>query len=190
MFLHHYFNKKSEPFRSISELTENEAQKIWQGMASYLARKNGMEYNFDEIDERIVNRFGMRRRLEDELRGLFISKGGKVSRDYPYYLILCKDDTPDKALLEFYENGDYISIPVHDLDMSYVSFTYGDSFAQYYHSEFNKDNFELVYTYDEILDVIDKNGWVSKNENGWGFVEAQLWSDDQVSEYKKANKDV
>ena len=184
MFLHHYFNKEKIPFRSISELPEHEAKKIWYSMASYLTRRDGGEFNPSDYDGMIANRYSKRRQLEETLRQQFIKKGGNVSRNYPYYLILSKDEQPDNGLLNFYENGDFITIPVQDFDMSTVSFSYGDSYAQYYGSEFEKDKFELVYTYDEILDVVEKHGWVKKNENGWGFVEAQLWSDTQINDLK------
>ena len=184
MFLHHYFNKENKPFQSISDLTENEAREIWHSMAKYLIQKEGKEYNPDDFNESFINRYKMRRQLENALRRQFIKKGGNVSRDYPYYLILSEDEKPDKGLLDFYRNGDYIIIPVKDFEMNTVSFSYGDSYAQYYDSEFEKDKFELVYTYDEILAVIEKYGWVKKNENNWGFVEAHIWSDEAINRYR------
>ena len=185
MYLHHYFNKMNGPFRSVSELPAEEARKVFDSMASYITEKEGGVYNPDQVtDEFIVNRHRLRCDLENEIRQRFINKNGNVQRKYPYYLILAEDVMPDKPLLEFYKNGDYITIPVEEFDMTTVSFTYGDSFAQYYHTEGSK--YELVYTYDEILDIIEKHGWVSKNDDGWGFVEAQLWSDLQVNKYKKS----
>ena len=190
MELHHYFNKENGPFRSISDLPEKEAQEIWHKMVSYLVRRDGGEYNPADFNEMIDNRHSMRRDFENEIRKMFIEKGGNAIRNYPYYMILSKDGTPDNALLKFYENGDYISIPVQEIDIDTVSFTYGDSFAQYYGSEFNKEEHELVYTYDEILKIIDMYGWVKKNANNWGFVEAQLWSDVQINKYKNIRYDV
>ena len=185
MYLHHYFNKEKGPFRSISELSDKEAQETWHKMASYLVRKDDGEYNPDDFHEMIVNRHSKRCRLESDLRRMFIRKGGDAPKNYPYYLILSKDNMIDDALLKFYENGDFVSIPVSDMDMNTVSFTYGDSYAQYYNSEFDKEQHDLVYTYDEILAVIEKQGWVKKNANGWGFIEAQLWSDTQINKYRK-----
>lgn len=116
------------------------------------------------------------------MRRRFIEKNGAAPREYPYYMILCPYDTKDNGLYTFYENPDYISIPVEDFDMNTVSFSYGDSFVQYYDTDKNS---EIIYTYDEILEVIKKNGWVIKNENNWGFVEAHLWSDEQIYKYRK-----
>ena len=66
--------------------------------------------------------------------------------------------------------------------MTTVSFTYGDSFVQFYHAE--QSDYELIYTYDEILAIIAAHGWVAKNENDWGFVEAHLWSDKQIESFR------
>ena len=184
MFLHHYFNKANGSFRSISELSDKEAQEVWHKMANYLVQRDGGEYNPADFNEMIVNRHSKRCQFESYLRRVFIEKGGNAPRSYPYYLILSKDNEIDDALLKFYENGDFISIPVSDIDVNTISFTYGDSYALYYNSEFNKELHELVYTYDEILTVIEKQGWVKKNSNGWGFIEAQLWCDDQISKYR------
>lgn len=185
MYLHHYFNKKNGPFLSVSDLPEKEARKTFYNMVKYLTEKSGGVYNPDDItDEFVVNRHKFRRDLEDVMRQIFINKNGNVSRKYPYYLILSKDNTYNKGLFEFYENADIIKISVEKFDMSTVSFTYGDSFVQYYHNE-NTDKPELIYTYDEILKVVKEHGWVIKNENGWGFIEAHLWSDEQISEYRE-----
>ena len=183
MYLHHYFNKENGPFRSISELPAEKARKVFDSMASYLAERDGGVYNPDQVtDEFIINRHRLRCELEYEMRQKFIGKNGNVSRKHPYYLILSEDDMPDKALLEFYKNGVYITTPVEEFDMTTVSFTYGDSFVQYYHTE--NSEYELVYTYHEILEIIEAYGWVTKNKDGWGFVEAQLWSDAQINKYR------
>lgn len=184
MYLHHYYNRKNGPFLSVSELTAKDARKVFDSMASYLAEKEGRVYNPEQVtDEYIINRHRYRCDLECEMRQRFIEKNGNAPRKYPYYLILSEEVTPDKSLLELYKNGEYITIPVEEFDMTTVSFTYGDSFVQYYHTEDSK--FELVYTYDEILQIIKEHGWVKKNENDWGFVEAHLWSDEQISKYRK-----
>jgi hypothetical protein len=184
MYLHHYFNSKNGPFLSISDLSSDEALKSFHKMVRFLTERNGEEYHPDDTRwEFVRNRHTLRRDLESEMRRRFIDKGGSAPREYPYYLILCPDDKRDKGLYAFYENPDYISIPVEDLDMNTVSFTYGDSFVQYYQTA---EKPEIVYTYNEILEVIKKNGWVTKEEkSGWGFVEAHLWSDDQIAKYRK-----
>ena len=74
-------------------------------------------------------------------------------------------------------------IDTADLDLSTVSFTYGDS-----HPTFSarvndgKEYRKKLYTYDEILGVIEKSGLPQDwNPNGkYGperYVEAHVWSD-------------
>lgn len=182
MYLHHYFNSENGPFLSISDLPPDEALKAFHKMVRFLTERDGGVYNPDDTKwEFVLNRHKLRRDLESEMRRRFIEKKGTAPREYPYYLILCPYDTKDKGLYAFYENPDYISIPVEDLDMNTVSFTYGDSYVQYYHT-YEKP--EIVYNYDEILEVVKENGWVTKNENDWGFVEAHLWSDEQILKYR------
>ncbi len=182
MYLHHYFNRENGPFRSISELSEAQAGEVFHSMARYLYERDGKVYNPAAMDGMIAQRQGLRRKLEAEMRQKFIEKGGKAPRAFPYYLILSDKQAPEKALLAFYRNGDYLTIPVEKIDMDTVSFTYGDSMVQYYHPQGGK--FELVYTYAEIRKLIEARGWVGKDENDWGFVEAQLWSDLGVNEYR------
>ena len=183
MYLQHYFNSENGPFLSISDLPPDEALKAFHKMVRFLTQRDGEAYNFSDTKwDFVLDRYKLRRDLESEMRRRFIAKNGIAPREYPYYLILCPYDTKDKGLYEFFENPDYISIPVTDLDMNTVSFTYGDSFVQYYH---NDERPEIVYTYDEIIKVVNENGWIIKNENDWGFIEAHLWSDEQISKFRE-----
>ena len=183
MYLHHYFNSENGPFLSISDLPPNEAFIAFHKMVRFLTERDGEEYNPNDAKwDFILNRHKLRCDLESEMRRRFIQKNGTAPREHPYYLILSLSSVKDKALYAFFENPDYISIPVEDLDMNTVSFTFGDSFVQYYHTG---ENPEIVYTYAEILEVIKESGWVTKDENDWGFIEAHLWSDEQISKYRK-----
>ena len=183
MYLQHYFNSGNGPFLSISDLSADEAFKAFHKMIRFLTERDGGVYNPNDPKWNFVrDRHKRRCNLESEMRRLFIEKNGIALRQYPYYLILCPCDIKDKGLFTFYENPKYISIPVEDLDMNTISFTYGDSFVEYYDSNTKKEM--IVYTYDEILEVVKENGWVRKNENDWGFVEAHLWSDEQISKYR------
>ncbi len=182
MYLQHYFNSKNGPFRSISDLPPEEALTAFHKMVRFLTERDGGIYNPDDDKwQFVLNRHKERRDLECEMRRIFINKNGTAPRDYPYYLILCPNDARDEGLYAFYENPDCISIPVADMDMNTVSFTYGDSFAL----RDADDKPFTIYTYDEILKVIKDKGWITKDENNWGFIEVQLWSDEQISKYRR-----
>ncbi|WP_174819739.1 hypothetical protein [Pseudobutyrivibrio xylanivorans] len=83
----------------------------------------------------------------------------------------------------WYEDCDYIEIDTTDLDLNTVSFTYGDS-----HPTFSdkvndgKEYRKKLYTYDEILKLIDKYGlpqdWNPDGEFGpERYIEVHVWSD-------------
>ena len=189
MYLYHYFAKERGPFLSISDLPAEEAKKVLFNFHCDWARNEGREYVENESD------FGgqeLRRMIEIEMREKFAAKGGKILRKYPYYMILRSDDpllSDGKDLRGLYKDGEFIEIPVEELDMSTVSFTYGDSTQNRDPGTFrDKPYWNQVYTYDEILDIIKEYGWITEGNNlNWSdplYVEAQLWSDMEIDRYK------
>ncbi len=90
----------------------------------------------------------------------------------------------------WYKAADHIRIPISEFDLKTISFTYGDTFPTFSpkvtdHLEFRK----TVYTYNEILKIIDKYGLP---QNDWkepifaqpAYVEAQIWSDWPIAQYR------
>ena len=73
--------------------------------------------------------------------------------------------------------------------MNTISFTYGDSQPTF--SDRVNDGKEYrkkLYTYDEILEIIEKYGFPKEwNEDGQHgperYIEAHIWSDDVINEY-------
>jgi len=179
MFLYHYFEKSKGPLLSLSALSAEQAdmiqQKIVADNKTFAAQRN----------DRYLPR---RRELEKIVRELFIAKGGKPEKESPHYFVI--GECP--WLTTWYEQADYIKIPVNEFDLQTVSFTYGDTFPTF--SPHVTDGLEYrntVYTYDEILKIIDKYGMPQDN---WDkpvfaqpcYVEAQVWSDEPALRYKKA----
>lgn len=176
MYLYHYFERERGPFRSLSDLPDEEAQKIQDRLKSdnniFSKRDSDGKYMF------------YRRMIENRVRSMFIEKGGKPTRLTPHYMILgechrCKS---------WYKSGDYIHIPIEEFDMNTVSFTYGDSFPTFDPTHGDKSEYrQNVYTYDEIIEIIKKYGlpqdlpWNDATPY-WqpGYVEAQVWSDDTI----------
>lgn len=101
------------------------------------------------------NNVGRCGHYEDILREKFLEKGGKITRKVPYYMVVGEC----KFLEGWYENSAYIKINIDEFDKNTISFTYGDS-----HQTFsdkindNKEYRKKLYTYDEILDIIDRYG--------------------------------
>ena len=171
MLLYHYFDKKTGPFKNLSELSEEEAERILlsikENKPDSMCAKRQESYIAD------------RRRFEEILRLEFGKKGGIIERNVPHYLVVGES----RWLQTWYEDCDVVVVDTDDLDTDTISFTYGDS-----HPTFSdkvndgKEYRKKLYTYDEILKVIEKYGLPQEwNPNGeFGperYVEAHVWSD-------------
>ena len=178
MHLYHYFEKSKGPLLSLSALPVEKAVGIQNCIVAenktFAAQRN----------ERYLPR---RRELESIVRKLFIEKGGKPEKDTPHYFVI--GECP--WLATWYEQADFIKIPISELNTQTVSFTYGDTFPTF--SPNVTDGMEYrntVYTYEEILKIIEKYGMP---QDKWDkpvfaqpcYVEAQVWSDEPALRYKK-----
>lgn len=179
MNLYHYYDKKTGPFCSISELDEKNAEEVLQRI-----REEKPETQCARRQESYVKD---RKYFEDILRREFIKKGGRAERLTPHYMVV--EHSP--WLSTWYENSTYIKIPIEEFDTRTLSFTYGDSHPTF--SERVNDGREYrkkLYTYEEILLIIEKYGlpqdW--NNDGRYGperYVEVHVWSDEVISRYKK-----
>jgi hypothetical protein len=189
MYLYHFFEKERGPFLTLSDMPDDEVQKLLSQYRkeSIISGKKTVVGNVYSDDNIIV-----RRRQENMTRITFVEKGGKPVRRFPIYMVLVNDSSYENAFLHYYRDRDYIKIPVNDFDMTAVSFTYGDQCQTVDPREF--DNFDIgkyrppVYTFDGILEIINQRGWIIyesyDNLNfDWNrpwYIEAQVWSDDKV----------
>lgn len=124
--------------------------------------------------------------LEKLVRGLFIQKGGKPERQTPYYMVVGECPWLDS----WYKESSHVKIPISDFDFNTISFTCGETFPTF--SEKVTDNLEYrktVYTYDEILKIIEKYGlpqdkWKEPIFAQPAYVEVQVWSDNPIMRYR------
>ena len=139
MFLCHYFDKRREPFLSLSDLSDEEALKIHKALESNLFCKRNRDSLY----------MYYRRIVENKLYSGFIAKGGKPQRRTPFYMVLGEYDNFYKPLFEYNE---LIKIPLEEFSKDIISFTYGDSFPTFdpTHGE-TQEYRQNVYTYDEII---------------------------------------
>ncbi|MCL2407492.1 MAG: hypothetical protein FWC95_06130 [Defluviitaleaceae bacterium] len=176
MDLYHYYEKSKGPFLSLSALPINEAVAIQNQLVSdnktFAAQRN----------EKYLPR---RLEIEGIVRNLFIEKGGKPEKYTPHYFAV--GECP--WLATWYQQADFIKIPITEFDLLAVSFTYGDTFPTF--SSNVNDGMEYrktVYTYEEILKIIGKYGMP---QDSWdkpvyaqpSYVEAQVWSDKVINKY-------
>lgn len=105
---------------------------------------------------------------------------------YHYY---DKTIGPFKSLSDIDDEEANRIIPIEEFDLKSISFTYGDSHPTF--SERVQDGKEYrkkLYTYEEILKIIDKYGLpqVWNPDGRYGperYVEAHIWTDDVIKRY-------
>jgi hypothetical protein len=171
LYLYHYFNVTNGPFKNISALNIIDAKAVQNNII-----KNKIGFAAQRKDNYIERRF----ELENIAYDIFISKGGKPKSKFPHYFVVEECNW----LESWYEHGNYIKINIENINKEEVSFTYGDLFPTF--SEHINDNMEYrknVYTYDEILRIIEKYGLPQEwNSNGkYGperYIEAHLWNNE------------
>lgn len=177
MYLYHYYDSKVGAFRSLSDLSIDEASRVLdmirRNKPDTLCAKRQDTY----IQDRLY--------YEAILRELFIKKGGRVERKAPYYMVV--EHSP--WLSTWYENTSYIKIPIEEFDVNTLSFTYGDSHPTF-SSRVNdgKEYRKQLYTYTEILNIIKKYGlpqdWNHDGKYGpERYVEVHIWSDETIKRY-------
>lgn len=180
MYLYHYFDKTIGAFNNLSELPIDEANAILNAIKE--AKPNVQSAT------RLPGYMERRHVVEEILRTEFEKKGGIIQRKSPHYMVV--EHSP--WLSTWFENSDYIKIPIDEFDLKTVSFTYGDAFPVFSDNKHKMDDKEYrrkLYTYDEILKIIDKYGlpqdW--NNDGTYGpsrYVEAHVWSDETINRYR------
>ena len=80
MRFYHYFEKEKGPFKSISNLSDEDAESVLQRIREekpdiFIAKRS---------DDYLLKR----RRFEEMLRNEFIKNGGKPERNTPHYMVV------------------------------------------------------------------------------------------------------
>lgn len=177
MYLYHYFDKRSGPFKSLTALSEDSAASVLERIKN--ERPDSLTAKRD--DDYIFKRMKCEKIVKKEAE----SKGILMDIPSPHYLVV--EHSP--WLATWFEDPGVIKIPIEEFDTRKISFTYGDSMPTF--SPLVTDGKEYrrkVYTYEEILDVIARYGlpqdW--NNDGSFGperYIEAQVWTDDPVRQY-------
>jgi hypothetical protein len=177
MFLYHYYDIRSGPFKSLTAVSPAKANEV--------IRKIKAERPDSLCAQRDDNYVELRQNCERKLREAFAAKGGIMEIPSPHYMVLGSSPW----LSTWYEKPAFIKIAVEEFDLRTVSFTYGDSMPTF--SDRVNDGKEYrkkVYMYDEILKLIEKYGMPQDwNDDGrFGperYIEAHVWSDSVIRKY-------
>jgi hypothetical protein len=190
-YLTHYYRIGTEPFQSLSALSEMAAMQMMEDLyikGSIIWERFKDPYQY--LQER--------RQTEQWLRKDFIAKGGDPLEAYPIYMVLGRSQWIHKvadpvALATTAE----IQIPLSILRESDVSFTYPDSMISRWFGQdkpieyYQPDYHGKVFTLSEILSILVAKGLP---EEGWEtnlpddlapYIEAQVWNHKPLLEYKK-----
>ncbi|MHB0858127.1 MAG: hypothetical protein ACYC5M_11230 [Anaerolineae bacterium] len=164
----HYYEAARGPFRSLSDLPLDEAERVQAGL-----RQTGVTF----ASRRAADYLSVRRALEERVRRAFIDKGGRPVRERPLYFTL----GPCPWLLSWYLEGAELALSLRALHAETVSFTYGDTFPAMRYQD-GKPTRGQVYTVDELPDLIRRFGLpqLCNPEGLTGpdrYIEAQVWAE-------------
>ena len=178
MYLYHYFEKERGPFLTTSDLSYNEAVDVLLEI-----NKTNPNLVHPDMDWFLTRR----RKLENVVRQQFIQKGGKPIRQVPHHMTVENCD----YMKTWYLEPCYLKIHISEFDVSTISFTYGDMFPVF-NTRLDKgeEYRNQVYTYDEIVKIIEKYGLPQSPAKQHEFksecyVEACIWSDEVVNFYRE-----
>ena len=177
MELYHFFDRRTGPFRSLTSISPEEAKAVIQTIKQ--------ERPDSQCAQRHDHYVEYRHNCEAILRREFAAKGGVMEKDSPHYMVVGFSPW----LSTWFEQSEYIKIPIEEFDLRTVSFTYGDSMPTFSDKcADGKEYRKKVYTYEEILEIIDKYGlpqdWNKDGTKGpERYIEVHVWSDETIRRY-------
>jgi hypothetical protein len=188
-YLIHYYKKGSEPFQSLSALSEIDAVEL---MSILYIRGSIFWERFEHPAEYLRRR----REIENTMYQEFISKGGDPQLYFPIYMILGRSkwgsEIVDESTLETTAE---IEVPLSIFNKSDISFTYPDSMVSYMLAKqkdpefYQPDYHGKVFTLPEIIKIIDANGmpgeeWKTNMPGNLAhYIEAQVWNKKPLLEF-------
>ena len=180
-FLFHYYELENGPFRNITEFGYEKAEEI----------QNQISKGWNS--KRPENYIKLRLALEKRIKEKFISKGGKPNRNDPFYFTLGECEWAKS----WYINPGIIKIPITVFRPEHISFTYPDSMVSFqFYDEPKLETYRKacngkVFLLNEMNDLISEYG-IPSDEKCLAeeslkydkYIEAQIWDEEIISEYK------
>ena len=177
-FLTRYYQKGEYPFMSLNDLPFEEANRVKQAHC----KKNGIGFFYAQ-DDYLVHR----KEIEQWIYRELIRLGGKPVNEVPVYMTLGESPEGEFDIrLDLQKNAEEIRIPIGEIDLSAVTFTYPDSMYEILlDSDGNeigggRTNMPKVYMYGDLPLVIQK---YRIYENYRFNIEAQVWNREMLHKY-------
>ena len=178
-FITHYYLADCPPFLTLSELENGSNSPIFQKLR-----------NRHKYDASYHRRYGgtyidTRQKIENDLRHLFIERGGKPIRKYPFYFVL------GSSIWFKHLNKEHLEarIQICDLNPATTSFTFPDSYVSL--SSNQKPYHGKVFLLHELETFIEEYGMPCDDnslnyERYWEgdfekYIEFQIWEDSIVA---------
>jgi hypothetical protein len=189
-YLTYYYKSGTEPFRSLSALSDIEAIRIMEDLY--------VEYKENILFERFkdpIQYLHSRRQTEQWVRAEFIAKGGQPQEAFPISMVLGSSKWIEKHAPDPYAHSE-IRIPLSVFTESDVSFTYPDSMVSFWFDKdkpieyYQPDYHGKIFTLSEILSMVEKKGlpeeeWETNLPSNIGsYIEAQVWNHKPLYDYK------
>ena len=183
-YLTRYYQKGEYPFLSLNDLPLETANDVKRQHC----RKTGVG-GFYAQDDYLIHR----REIEKWIYRELIRLGGKPANEVPVYMCLgdfFEGANDIRKMLQ--KNPAVIRIPLRDLDLSAVTFTYPDSMYELVEDNKNKElsgrrtNTPRVYMYEHLPSIVNK---YQVFEHRHFNIEVQVWNREMLHEYwLKVNK--
>jgi len=183
-FLYHYYELEKGPFLNITEKGFKEATHIQSQISEGWNSKRPSNY--------LELRFALENRIKEQ----FISKGGKPTRNDPFYFTLGECEWAKS----WYVHPGVTKIPLSDFKPEHISLTYPDSMVSFqlydepklemYRKECNGE----VFLLHEMERLISEYGlpsikkWESEEKMKYDrYIEVQVWDNSIIKQYKNSD---
>lgn len=169
LMLVNYCHPDCVPLKNIMRLTKEEAFKMAKDLSDVHPETTAF-YRFADFE----NYYRLREAQDKYLHDAFISIGGEPETEHPLSFVI----EGSKYLKEWFGEGIETRIPIAGIDEKHISFTLGDSGAEYGRN----GSVKLLSLKDMARLLSEQTGSFNDFLSAIGkqYVEVQLWSDEYI----------
>lgn len=169
LMLVNYCHPDCVPLKNIMRQTKEKAFKMAKDLSDAHPETTAF-YRFKDFE----NYYKLREAQDKYLYDSFLAIGGKPETEHPLSFVI----EGSKYLKEWFGNGIETRIPIKGIDKKHISFTLGDSGAEY-----GRNGSVRLLGLQDMLELLEEqfgdfNDFL--NSIGKQYVEVQLWSDEYI----------